>query len=144
MLGQVVSGLLAGLAVVPGAIMLVIFLLLASRGGGHPAIGLPVVLGGVLALAGLCVTVYLQICWKFTLYLIADKKMSFWPAMDLSRAVVRKHWGQTFLLAVVSGALILLGLICCLIGAIITGPIAFAMWIYAYERLFGDMQPAAD
>jgi len=73
---------------------------------------------------------------------VMDKHLGFWQAMSLSRAVVNKHWWQTFLLGLVTGLLVLAGLILCGVGLLLTGPLAVGMFAAAYERLFGDMQPA--
>ena len=40
--------------------------------------------------------VYLTVAWAFALPLVADKKMSFWPAMELSRKVVTRVWFEAF------------------------------------------------
>jgi serine/threonine protein kinase len=36
--------------------------------------------------------VYLWVIWTFAVTLVADKNLEFWPAMELSRKVVSKHW----------------------------------------------------
>ena len=40
--------------------------------------------------------IYLAVSWMFTLPLVIDKKIDFWPAMELSRKVVTKHWWLMF------------------------------------------------
>src|ERR1019366_7271323 len=40
--------------------------------------------------------IYVGVCWVFVLPLVIDKKIDFWPAMDLSRKVVTKHWWLMF------------------------------------------------
>ncbi|MBW8864611.1 MAG: DUF975 family protein [Verrucomicrobia bacterium] len=147
LLAKFIPGLLAGLALVPVAIIAVLLFVFSAQGahasgGSGSLMSVPVIIAGVLVLAGLCVMVYLQYCWMFTLWLVADKEMTFWPAMSLSRAVVRKHWWQTFWLGIVTGLLVLLGALLCGLGLLVTGPVCLAMWAYAFERLFGDMQPA--
>ena len=97
--------------------------------------------GGFVMLIGVCVAIYFQYCWLYTLWLVADKNMGFWQAMSLSREVVRKHWWQNFLLGLVAGLLAFAGILCC-VGILVTGPLAVGMFAAAYERLFGDMQPA--
>ena len=147
LLAKFIPNLLAGLALIPVAIVAVFLVIgaAASNHGGSPnfSFGVPMIIGGVLVLAGFCVMAYFQICWLFTLWLVADKNMTFWPAMSLSRAVVRKHWWQTFLIGIVTGLLLVVGLLLCMVGALVTGPLCFAIWAYAYERLFGDLQSAA-
>ena len=147
LLGKFIPNLLAGLALVPAVVIgvfVVIAISAAARNGGGAGgsgMGAGLIIAGVLMLAGFIVTLYFQICWVFTLWLVADKNMSFWPAMSLSRAVVRKHWWQNLWLGIVTFFLFLLGLVLCLVGGLVTGPLALAMWANAFERLFGDLQP---
>ncbi|MBI3851832.1 MAG: DUF4339 domain-containing protein [Verrucomicrobia bacterium] len=46
--------------------------------------------------------VYLLIAWKFSVPLVADKRLEFWPAMELSRKVVTRIWFQVFVLMLVA------------------------------------------
>jgi hypothetical protein len=148
LLGKFIPGLLAGLVLLPVVIVVVVLIVAGSAmarnhgGDSGPGIGVvPMVIGGIVGLAGFGVMLYLQVCWVFTLWLVTDKQMSFWPAMGLSRAVVRKHWWQNLWLGIVTFFLVLLGLALCLIGGLVTGPLCLAMWANAFERLFGDLQP---
>jgi len=38
--------------------------------------------------------IYLKVVWVFGLALAADRRMEFWPALELSRRMVSKHWFQ--------------------------------------------------
>jgi hypothetical protein len=40
--------------------------------------------------------VYLAVAWTFALPLVADKRLDFWPALELSRKVVTRIWPQMF------------------------------------------------
>ncbi|HKW28105.1 MAG TPA: protein kinase [Verrucomicrobiae bacterium] len=108
----------------------------------------PLFLGGLvtllLVLAGLiCLVlpgIYLAVAWAFTLMLIADKGLDFWPAMELSRRVISKHWWKFLWFFIVLGLIELAGLSVCLIGIFVAAPIAMAALAYAYEDIFG---PAA-
>lgn len=149
LLGHFIPALLAGISMLPVVVMIFVGLFAFGVFGRHSsppnwAVMVPVlVVGGVLALIGLCVMIYLQTCWLFTLWLVADKNMSFWPAMSLSRCVVRKHWWMTFLMTLAAGAISVAGMILCGVGLLVAGPVAIGMFAFAYERLFGDLQPAA-
>jgi hypothetical protein len=44
---------------------------------------------------------YLKIAWTFSVPLVADKRLEFWSAMELSRKVVTKVWFQMFGLVIV-------------------------------------------
>jgi hypothetical protein len=46
--------------------------------------------------------VYLSVAWAFAVPLVADKKLLFWPAMELSRKVVTRVWFEAFLLLAVA------------------------------------------
>ena len=80
--------------------------------------------------------IYLTVNWQFTLPLIIDKKMSFWPAMKASWKMVHKHWWHLFGLVVVIGLLNIAGALACCIGLMFTLPVGFAALMYAYETIF--------
>src|SRR5207237_1815116 len=81
--------------------------------------------------------IYLAISWLFfTRLIILDKKLDFWPAMELSRKVVSRHWWQIFAFALVCGLILLCGTLACGIGVFIAIPIVRAAAIYAYEDIF--------
>ena len=46
--------------------------------------------------------IYLLIAWWFALPLVADKRLEFWSAMELSRKVVTRVWFEVFLLMLVT------------------------------------------
>jgi hypothetical protein len=106
----------------------------------------PLLLAGIIVhvLVGvglaLCIVpgIYLIVAWRmFVPLLIVDKGLEFWPAMELSRKVVTKHWWQCFglfLLAILVG---LLGLLGCIVGIFFTLPIAVGATVYAYVDIFG-------
>jgi uncharacterized membrane protein len=81
--------------------------------------------------------IYLAVGYVFALPLVIDKKMEFWPAMELSRRVVDHHWWSTFALVIVLWLIAIAGFLACGVGALITVPIASAALMYVYEDLFG-------
>lgn len=81
--------------------------------------------------------IYLAVAWTFALPLVVDQKLDFWPAMELSRKVVTRHWWAVFGLVLVNVLLFLLGAAACGIGVLITVPVAFGAYAYAYEDIFG-------
>ena len=86
--------------------------------------------------------IYLFVAWwSFTSLLILDKKLDFWPAMEVSRKVVHKHWWQVFGLVIVILLVSLAGALALFIGLLFTTPIVFAASAYAYEDVFGDRAP---
>ena len=140
-LTQLIPGLITGAFIILLAAIAVPTIILGNRGnGGGPSTMMWITLGVLIPLA-LVVMTYLNVCWMFALPLVIDKGLKFWPALELSRRVVNKHWWMTFFLVVVSGVLGIVGFICCCVGLLITGPVAFAMFNYHYQRVFGDLAP---
>lgn len=149
LLGNFIPGLFAGLCIIPVVFIIAIgaalFFPAMSRGGGppNPATMIPLLaVGGVVLLCGISAAIYLQTSWLFTLWLVADKKMGFWPAMSLSRHVVIKHWWSNFGLSLAAGLVAFAGILACGVGLLVTGPVAVGMLAVGYQRLFGDMQAA--
>jgi hypothetical protein len=64
------------------------------------------VVSSLLCLIGffLCLIpgIYLSISWVFAVPLVADKRMEFWSAMELSRKVVSRVWFQVFALVLLA------------------------------------------
>jgi len=75
--------------------------------------------------------------YKFTYLFIVDKRMDFWPAMQASHNVVRNdYFGFTmFLLLMI--LVNLLGVLCCVVGVLVTIPLSFAAITVAYNELVG-------
>ena len=87
----------------------------------------------------LCVVpgIYLGVAWLFALPLVTDKHLDFWPAMELSRKVIHRHWWKLFGLVLVAGLVSIAGVLACVVGIFVTIPIAFGAIAYAYEDIFG-------
>jgi hypothetical protein len=91
--------------------------------------------------------IYLAVGYVFALPLVIDKKMEFWPAMEVSRQVVQRHWWSILGLLIVLGLIAFAGFLACCVGALFTIPVASASFMYVYEDLFGhtvDMNPPAE
>jgi uncharacterized membrane protein len=99
---------------------------------------------GIMLFLGFLVMIYLSTCWLFALPLVRDKGLKFWPALQLSRRVVSKHWWMTFWLMFVAGLFAMVGIFGCLLGLLVTAPVAFAMLACHYEKVFGDLIPTQD
>ena len=99
------------------------------------------IVSGLLGCVGfiLCLIpgIYLAVAWVFTLALVIDQRLDFWPAMELSRKVVTKHWWLIFGLLIVNGLIGLLGILCCVVGVFVALPVGLAAIMYAYEDIFG-------
>jgi len=141
-LGLLVSGLLAALAIIPGAVLTGLGIAFAAGRNQEPSIALLVV-GGFFLLLGMIPMIYLQVCWTFTLPLIIDRRLEFWPAMQMSRKMVMKHWWLVFALTLLIGLLNLGGLVVCCVGTLVTTPIGIGALMYAYETIFRPASPPA-
>jgi predicted Ser/Thr protein kinase len=84
---------------------------------------------------------YLFVAWGFAVPIVADKRMDFWPALELSRKVITKHWFHFFGLFLIAIVLCIAGLACCFVGIFITVPLAMITAMYAYEDIFGAGAP---
>ena len=107
----------------------------------HTAMPAAIALITVGTIAMLVPLVYLSVCWAFTLPLIMDKRLEFWDAMKLSRAVIRKHWWRSFAFLFVVGLVTVVGVFACFIGYFFTLPLGTAAMCYGYEKLFSDPTP---
>lgn len=106
----------------------------ASAGGSpEPSVALFAVMF-VLAFVGVGFMAYFWTSWIFALPLVLDKQIEFWPAMKLSRRVVRLHWWRVF------GVLVVTGL---LIGALVAGAIILVSIAFAGLAAAGTSQEAA-
>ena len=141
MLTQVVTSILAGLCMIPGIALLVIGGLVGWRGGrmDFSAGGPLMIVGGLLLVLAIFVLIYLSICWMFAIPLVADKRMGFWQAMNLSRKVVGKHWWMCFALMLVGGLFAGLGILAVCVGFLVTISIFMGMTASLYDKIFGDM-----
>jgi serine/threonine protein kinase len=79
--------------------------------------------------------IHLLVAWLFTLPLIIDKRLEFWPALRLSRKTIIKHWWKFFGFVVVLGLMNLAGLLACGIGILVTLPVSYASLMFAYEDI---------
>jgi hypothetical protein len=87
--------------------------------------------------------IYLGVGYVFALPLVIDKKMEFWPAMEVSRRVVHHHWWSTFALVIVLALIAFVGFLACVVGALVTVPVSSASLMYVYEDLFGQEATAS-
>ena len=80
--------------------------------------------------------IYLLVALFFTLPLVIDKRLEFWPAMRLSRKAVSKHWWKFLGFGIVLVLFNLLGVLLLCVGVFLTFPISLAALMYAYEDIF--------
>ncbi|MGO9587745.1 MAG: protein kinase domain-containing protein [Limisphaerales bacterium] len=87
--------------------------------------------------------IYLMVGWTFTLVLVIDKRLGFWPAMRLSRKTVSKHWWKVFGFIIVLSLIKMAGMLVFVVGSLLTAPVALAALMYAYEDIFGTKEKPA-
>jgi len=83
--------------------------------------------------------VYFAFCWMFSIPLIVDKGMDFWPAMQLSRRKVLQHPWRIALLALVAEILGFSGALGFGIGVVFTLPLSFLIKLALYEDIFNGL-----
>lgn len=148
MLAGLVTTLLSYLCLAPAGVLVLIAAVGAWASGqaqGDFGGVAPVLLTvtGLLALVGFGGMVYLSVRWFFALPLVIDKGLDFWPAMRLSWKVVGKHWWMTLWLVVVWGVIASVGLLACVVGVLVTVPVAMGMAASHYQKVFGDLAAEA-
>lgn len=104
---------------------------------GVGSITLLVIVGFIVWAASMA----LMLLWYFTVPLVADKGYDFWPAMQLSRKMVAKHFWWFLLFFLVLGLVSMLGMLACLIGLFVSLPVVFAALSHWYENIFGRLRP---
>lgn len=125
-----VSGLLVAVALIPGGIIAFIGVSLGSD--------LTPFIIGIGVLFALIPAVYLNVCWIFGLPLVMDKKIDFWPALELSRKIVSMHWLNVFLLLLVCFLVVVAGFLALCLGVLVAAPVVMAAIAYAYEDIFSS------
>jgi len=75
--------------------------------------------------------------WVFAWPLMMDKRLEFWPAMEVSRRVLWPNIGGAFGLLLVGILVLLLGELCLCVGIFVAMPVVIAAQAYAYEDFFG-------
>jgi uncharacterized membrane protein len=134
LLGYLVAAILTCLAALPGAAIMAFPIFLMVR--HHVAEAGPILLAVLGFIVAMVPAIYLNVSWVFSLPLIIDKQMEFWPAMGASRKMVGKHWWLVFGLLVVCGLLYIVGFLACCVGLLFTMPIVLGAIMYAYECIF--------
>lgn len=73
----------------------------------------------------------------FTFPLIMDRRMEFWPAIQASYEKVTPNWLGFCLFHLAQVGVMLLGVIACVVGVFVTGPICTVAMVAAYRDNFG-------
>ena len=105
------------------------------------------VLMAVLIVAGFFLLVlpgiYLSIAYSFAPYLIVEKNMGVWEALETSRKAITQYWWRYFGLMIVALVLIIIGAIPLLIGLIWVLPIVAIATGEVFAKTFGSTEADA-
>ena len=80
---------------------------------------------------------YLIVAYMFASYLVVDRGLDFWPAMELSRRTVNPRWFGYFAFALLLVLLNLAGAVALGVGLLVTIPLSFCAVTAAYADIFG-------
>lgn len=80
--------------------------------------------------------IWLTVSWLFGYVLIVDKRLQFWPAMELSRKVINMNFWGWILLFLVNFLLSIAGVLCLCVGLLVVLPVTFCGMMVAYEDIF--------
>jgi hypothetical protein len=72
----------------------------------------------------------------FAMFLVVDKKLEFWPAIQASFEKAKEEYVSLLVLSLVAGLISAAGLILCGIGVILTAPFGAVVSAVAYKHLF--------
>jgi uncharacterized membrane protein len=81
---------------------------------------------------------------KFTYLFIVDKRMDFWPAMEASHAIVKQDYFGFTMFLILAFLVNVLGLLCCVVGLLVTFPLTIAAVTVAYKEIVGFDQRTID
>ena len=87
--------------------------------------------------------IYLSIAYSFAPYLIIEKKMGVWEALETSRKAITEYWWRYLGLMLVAMVLIIIGSIPMLIGLIWVIPIAAIATGEVFAKTFGSPEAEA-
>lgn len=138
MLGQIVPSLLASLCLLPAVLVGVLTLLPALLKEQPPGMAMLII---TICTALVCAIpmVWLNVNWTFTIPLVIDKGLLFWPAMRTSWRMVQKHWWRVFAVLLIVGVMNMIGLCVCCVGLLFSLPLSLSIFIEAYETIFGSV-----
>jgi hypothetical protein len=74
----------------------------------------------------------------FSMCLLVDKKMEFWPAIQTSYEKAKGEYVSLLVLSLVAGLIASAGALLCGVGIILTAPFGAIVTVVAYRHLFED------
>jgi uncharacterized membrane protein len=73
----------------------------------------------------------------FASYLVIDRGLDFWPAMELSRRTVTPRWFGYFAFVLLVALLNIGGALALVLGLLVTVPLSFCTMTVLYADIFG-------
>ena len=104
-------------------------------------LGASMLVGMVLGPLSSVATWVLSTLTMFSIFLIVEKKMDFWPSIVASYEMVKENFWVMLALVVVASILSTLGFLACCIGIFVTMPYYYCVMAVAYRKVTGA--PAA-
>jgi uncharacterized membrane protein len=102
---------------------------------------LTALVGGVLTGIGLLLLIipglYLMVCYLFAASLVVDRRLDFWPALELSRRTMNPIWFTMFAFLLLLVLVNLVGALCLGLGLLISVPLTGCAITVAYADIFG-------
>lgn len=80
----------------------------------------------------------------FSIFLIVEKGMDFWPAIVASYGVVKENFWVLLALVVVASIVSTLGFIACCVGIFVTMPFYYCVLAVAYRKVVGAPSAPSD
>jgi zinc-ribbon domain len=97
--------------------------------------------GGVLTGIGFMLLIipgiYLMVSYVFAASLVVDRRLDFWPALELSRKTVQPMWFSMFGFFLLLVLVNLAGVVALVIGLLVTVPVTMCAVTAAYADIFG-------
>jgi hypothetical protein len=81
--------------------------------------------------------IYLAVAYLFASCLVIDRRLDFWPAMELSRRTVNPLWFGIFTFMLLLAVVNLAGALLMGLGLLVTVPLTYCALTAAYADLFG-------
>ena len=88
----------------------------------------------------MAVTTLLHLCFLFTFPLIVERKLKAVDSIKLSIKGAKANLGGMIILLILSGLLLLIGVIFCYVGAFFVLPALFASFAHAYRQVFPKIE----
>ncbi|MDR1145364.1 MAG: GYF domain-containing protein [Verrucomicrobiales bacterium] len=139
----IVANLLVGLVITVSAFITGIFsgvlaAVLATLIGAGSGVG--GVLISLVIFIILIPVIYFGVAYLFTGIALVDRRLGIWEAMEFSRKIVTRRWWSMFGLMLLNLLVMLLGLLACGVGLIVSAPVAAAGLMYAYHSLAAEWE----